>query len=103
MIREGSSANACEYFTCSSKEILLRNLAKYKVKHANTHNCVEKALVEATPISGPANVCNILSASNAIELWVTLTIARVFCLFCLAYFNAAKVSAVSPDCDMNID
>ncbi len=36
-------------------------------------SCVVKALVEATPISGPASVCSTMSDSRAIALSGTLT------------------------------
>jgi glucosamine--fructose-6-phosphate aminotransferase (isomerizing) len=56
-----------------------------------------KALVEATPISGPAWVGHSTSASRAIdELW-TLTMAAVFRPRALHQLRLARVSAVSPD------
>ena len=58
-----------------------------------------KALVEATPISGPAWIGKTKSEDLAIELSITLTIEQVFTLFFLHRSRAANVSAVSPDCD----
>ncbi len=59
-----------------------------------------KALVEATPISGPAKIGSTMSASRAIELSTTLTSASVVWPLAFASRNAASVSAVSPDCEM---
>ena len=61
-----------------------------------------KALVEATPISGPAWIGKTKSESLAIELSTTLTTEQVFTLFFLHKSRAAKVSAVSPDWDTKI-
>ena len=64
-------------------------------------NCVVNALVDATPISGPARVIMLNSDSLTIELSGTLEIARV-CAYPkrLDSFSAARVSAVSPDWDI---
>ena len=60
------------------------------------------AFVEATPISGPAKV-NIFSSDNLeILLSKTLTIEIVFSPFFLASSRPARVSRVSPDCEINI-
>ena len=56
-----------------------------------------KALVEATPISGPAWVGHSTSASRAMEEWWALTTAAVANPCALHQRNAASVSAVSPD------
>ena len=56
-----------------------------------------KALVEATPISGPAWVGHSRSASRAMEEWCALTTAAVVRPFSLHQRSAASVSAVSPD------
>ncbi|MNC44044.1 hypothetical protein D3C75_929380 [compost metagenome] len=55
------------------------------------------ALVEATAISGPAQVTITLSASRATELPTTLVMARTWAPLRLASRRAARVSAVSPD------
>ena len=44
-------------------------------KQANVANCVVKAFVEATPISGPASVVNVESAWRPMVLSGTFTIA----------------------------
>ena len=62
--------------------------------------CEVKALVEATPISGPACVISVPAASRVIMDPTTLQIASVFEPFCFASRCAASVSAVSPDCEM---
>ena len=59
-----------------------------------------KALVEATPISGPACVGSTASAIRAISLPGTLTIAATGEPERRASRSAARVSAVSPDCEM---
>ncbi len=56
-----------------------------------------KALVEATPISGPAWVGHRTSASRAMEEVWTLTTAAVFSPCALHQVRLARVSAVSPD------
>jgi hypothetical protein len=45
-----------------------RARAKATVKQAKTASCVVNALVEATPISGPAKVGKTMSALRAMEL-----------------------------------
>ncbi len=49
--------------------------------HNSTVSCVVKALVEATPISGPARVGSTASDSRAMALSGTLTTDRIVC-FC---------------------
>ena len=67
----------------------------------NAINCVVKAFVEATPISGPAFVIKCAPVSFTIELVSTLQMERVMFIPCsLADCNAASVSAVSPDCEI---
>jgi len=56
-----------------------------------------KALVDATPISGPAWIGTTQSEFLAIELSTAFTTEQVFILFNLATSKAAAVSAVSPD------
>ena len=69
------------------------NRSKFKAD-----NCVTKALVEATPISGPALVKSVKSDSRQIELFATLHIARESGLpVFFANFKDDSVSAVSPD------
>jgi hypothetical protein len=63
-------------------------------------SCVVNALVEATPISGPACVYNDAWHMRGIELSTTLAMhsATAPCFF--ASLSAANVSAVSPDCEI---
>ena len=63
-------------------------------------SCEVNALVEATPISGPACVISVPAASRVIMEPTTLQMARVLEPFCLASRCAASVSAVSPDCEI---
>ena len=61
-----------------------------------------KALVEATPISGPAWVGNRMSASRAMVLVWTLTTAAVDRPCSRHQRRAARVSAVSPDWEITM-
>jgi hypothetical protein len=70
------------------------------VKQASTASCVVKALVEATPISGPAKVISAASASRAMVLSGWLTSARVVAPCFFKKRIASSVSRVSPDCEM---
>jgi len=58
------------------------------------------ALVEATPISGPARVGSRISASRAIVEVATFTIAAGRWPPAFAALRLASVSAVSPDWEM---
>ena len=62
----------------------------------------KKALVEATPISGPAAIETTKSDSLAILLSITFTRLKTLHLFFFTNFRAARVSAVSPDCEIKI-
>ena len=62
-----------------------------------TVSCEVKALVEATPISGPAWINTPQSVSRAILLPTALTIPSVRAPASFALLIAARVSAVSPD------
>jgi len=59
-------------------------------------------LVEATAISGPANICKTSSLSLHIVLPFTLTTPKVFAPSFFATLREAIVSAVSPDCETRI-
>jgi hypothetical protein len=62
---------------------------------------VVKALVEATPISGPARVTKFSAHSRTIALVATLhTVSVCGMPSARACFSAASVSAVSPLCEM---
>src|SRR5659263_741926 len=61
-----------------------------------------KVFVAATPISGPALVYKIFSTSRESVVPTTFVMARVCHPYVFASFNAAIVSAVSPDCDIAI-
>ncbi len=62
--------------------------------------CAVNAFVEATPTSFPAWVNIPASVSCAIVEPGTFTIPSVNIPLCFASRSAARVSAVSPDCDM---
>ena len=79
-----------------------RALASPSASDAIATSWQVNALVEATPISGPASVGACTSASRAMLEVGTLTTATVRAPFSLAYFSDASVSAVSPDCETKI-
>ena len=60
-------------------------------------SCAVKALVEATPISGPALVVMVPWASRETAAPTTLQMARVLEPRAISSRCAAMVSAVSPD------
>ena len=67
----------------------------------NAVSWVVNALVDATPISTPARVMYASSHSRTIALVETLQIVSVCGMPSeRACFNAASVSAVSPDCEI---
>ena len=77
-------------------------LASFKAIKVNTVICVVKALVEATPISGPACVYAPAFVSLAIVDPTTLHTPKTKAPLDFANLIAASVSAVSPDCDIAI-
>ena len=80
------------FFGCFLSFIIV---SSNKFKQAS---CVTNALVEATPISGPALVSNEKSDSRHMELLATLHIVRVTGLpVFFANLSEDNVSAVSPD------
>ncbi|MNN67821.1 hypothetical protein D3C81_1834770 [compost metagenome] len=75
-----------------------RTWPRDRVSSISDTSWVVKALVEATPISGPAWVSRVRSDSRTSELMPTLQIARLPRKpSSLALRRAARVSAVSPD------
>jgi len=60
---------------------------------------VENALVDATPISGPACMYSVPVASRERAEPTTLVMARIGQPLSRAALTAPSVSAVSPDCD----
>ena len=70
------------------------------VSRRNATSWVVKALVEATPTSMPARVWNTSPDSRSSALFAVLMMARVAANSPSSTFlSAARVSAVSPDCD----
>ena len=59
------------------------------------------ALVDATPIAAPALMWTPQSVPREMALPTVLTIPRQSAPRSLAYCIALRVSAVSPDCEMN--
>ena len=82
MARDGTSVSAEDKAASRAWSMLPRARAMAMVKQASTTSWVVKALVEATPISGPARVGNTTSASRAIVLsgWFTTTAMCCFCV-----------------------
>jgi hypothetical protein len=77
------------------------DLARASVSSARAASWVVKALVEATPISGPARVMKRRADSRTMADSGTLQMARVLVMpRLLACLRAARVSAVSPDWEM---
>jgi hypothetical protein len=78
-----------------------RSLASVMASSTSAASWVVKALVEATPISGPARVRNLRPAARISADSGTLQMARL-CTWPSerACWSAASVSAVSPDCEM---
>jgi hypothetical protein len=76
-------------------------LASNTASRNSAASCVVKALVEATPISGPARVRKRSAHSRTMADSGTLQIASVRPMpSALACLIEARVSAVSPDCEM---
>ena len=75
-----------------------RTCARYTASRYSATSCDVNAFVEATPISGPACVYTVPSASRVAMLPTTLQIAMDRAPFFRASRSAASVSAVSPDC-----
>ena len=71
--------------------------AAYTANRYSTESCVVYPFVVATAISGPAQVYRVWSASFAMVLPTTLTMASVLAPRLWHSFMAAMVSAVSPD------
>ena len=99
---DGSSNKLSVKINSSDFNKTFLSLAITKHNDARTHNCAEKALVEATPISGPAAIESTKSDSLAMLLSITFTRLKTLHLFFLTNFKAARVSAVSPDCEIKI-
>ncbi len=100
-IAAGASVRWRTISRSSSSLIAPLSRATLAASAASTASWQVKALVEATPISGPAWVGRSRSASRAIELVGTLTTTAIFCPWARAWRSAASVSAVSPDWLMN--
>ena len=77
-IRRGISTRPWTSFVSSSSDNSPRALPAATASEASTINWQVKALVEATPISGPASVCSTVSLSRAIVEVGTLTTDRVW-------------------------
>ena len=77
--RAGTSISAAASSASRLSPMAPRARAAPIARQASTVNCVVKALVEATPISGPASVCSTASDSRAMALSGALTMERIFC------------------------
>ena len=97
-------SNMQEVISRGAKVLLITNKSTDEIFVHNKYNTSiwpKKAFVEATPISGPQWIGKTKSASLAIELSTTFTIAHVLTSFFLHKSSAANVSAVSPDWETN--
>ena len=83
-IGRGISISPCTSSASSSSDNSPRALPAAIASAASTINWQVKALVEATPISGPASVCSTVSLSRAIVDVVTLTTESVCRPCCFA-------------------
>ncbi|MNT07923.1 hypothetical protein D3C72_1426460 [compost metagenome] len=96
-IRRGASNRALTSSASRMASMRPRATPAATARASRAETWAVKALVEATPISGPAWVGHRTSASRAMdEVW-TLTTAAVFNPCALHQVRLARVSAVSPD------
>ena len=79
-----------------------RAWASRRASRYSATSCDVNALVEATPISGPACVYSVPSVSRVAMLPTTLQMAMLRAPWRFASRSAASVSAVSPDCVMTM-
>src|SRR6476620_9544074 len=96
------TSNSCKYLWKSEFDKVPLALAKRSAIIVNTVICVVKALVDATPISGPAWVYAPAFVSLEIEEPTTLQTPKTNALFSLANLMPAKLSAFFPDFDLEI-
>ena len=80
----GTSISARTRLRSSSADSTPRARPAAIARHASTASWQVKALVEATPISGPASVGSTTSLSRAIVEVGTLTTERMCCFCSLA-------------------
>jgi hypothetical protein len=74
-----------------------RTCARWSARIKSAVSCEVKALVEATPISGPALVVMVPEARRVMAAPTTLQMAMVLDPLSMSSVWAAMVSAVSPD------
>ena len=98
--RDGTSVTAVASAASWARSMAPRALAVAITKQASVASWQVKALVEATPISGPAWVMSTVSASRDRVLSAALTMPSRCWPRALQKRSAARVSAVSPDCEM---
>ena len=96
-IRRGASNSALTSSASVDASILPRCTPAVTARASSAATWAVKALVEATPISGPAWVGHRAPASRAIDEEWTLTSAAVCNPAALHHDRLARVSAVSPD------
>jgi hypothetical protein len=99
-ISRGASSSTRTRRCSSAASILPRDRAAATASAVKTLIWAVKALVEATPISGPQWIGQTTSTSRAmVDSWA-LTTAALCIPLAWQKRRAASVSAVSPDCDM---
>ncbi|MPN50000.1 hypothetical protein SDC9_197625 [bioreactor metagenome] len=101
-ILSGITASSATISSYSAVETVCFSLPKLRASMVSTVSCPVKALVEATPISGPTCMYVPVSVVLAMEEPTALTIPKIKAPLSLARLIAAKVSAVSPDWEMAI-
>ncbi len=99
-MRCGSSRSSWHRLVRTSSSSVPRTWASLSASRYITATWETKVLVAATPISSPARVKITPSASRVAWLPITLVTASTFEPLSRASRMAARVSAVSPDCEM---
>ena len=95
----GSAFISATRSAISSGNSVPRACARYSATRCSAAIWVANVFVAATPISGPACVYRMPSASRAIDEPTVFVIAMTCDCWCRACRTAWSVSIVSPDCD----
>ncbi len=102
-IAAGSTRSASSISASRSRERRFLTLASVAARASRAASCAVNALVEATPISGPARVRNLSCEPRTSADSGTLQMASENGWPSLrAWLRAAIVSAVSPDCEITM-
>src|SRR6202021_2292097 len=93
----GSLLSSSTSLRDSASVMVPRTWARWRARTKRAVSWAVKALVEATPISGPALVVRVPWALRVMAAPTTLQMARVLDPLAMSSAWAARVSAVSPD------